>query len=151
MWRLNKVDIRSEAERRMWKSRGLAGGCCSNISTLPSPIQPQTLPTRSDTNIMRNQPPTSSRKIVIARHVSVIANHAFSYSCSISITRRGPYRSRCNPRMRAQTPSRTRFVNICRNQSPHSNPTHQMQIFLPSNKHCFGQCTRMLSRSWLSD
>lgn len=75
---------------RVWKSRGFVGGCCSSISTRPSPIQPHTLPVTSAVNMTRNQAPTSSRKIVMARQVSVTANQAFSYSCSISTGRSWP-------------------------------------------------------------
>lgn len=67
-----------EIERRMWKSRGFAGGCCSSISTLPSPTHPHIFPAIKPTNMTRNHAPTSSRKMVMARHVSVMANHPFS-------------------------------------------------------------------------
>ena len=59
-----------------------------------------------------NQAPTSSRKIVIARHVSVTANQAFSYSCSTSIGRSGPYRSFCRPKRTQPSARRIRFVRI---------------------------------------
>ena len=107
------VETTSDVESRTWKSRGFDGGCCSSTSTRPSPIQPQTLPMSRLTNITKNQPPTSSRNIVMARHVSVTANQAFSYNCSTSMGRSGPYRSFCNASIIVETARRATLVKIC--------------------------------------
>lgn len=93
-------EIAKDIINRAWNSRGFVGGCCSSASTLDSLIHCHTFPASRLTNMTKNQVPTSSRKVVIARAVSVTAYHALSHNCSLSIALRGPYTIFCSPRMR---------------------------------------------------
>jgi hypothetical protein len=84
------TDRSSELMRRVWKSFGFAGGCCSRNSTLPSPIHCHTFPASRQRNMAKNHMPMSSLKMVMASSVSLTANQALSYNCSVSIGRSVP-------------------------------------------------------------
>jgi hypothetical protein len=60
-------------------------------------------------NMMTNRTLNSSRKMVIARHVSVIISHERSYKCSSSAVRRLPKKRCLRSRAKRRTTRRDWF------------------------------------------
>ena len=74
----NHSDKSIAIEKRVYQSFEVIKGCCSCVSSLPSPIQVHTFPAKMPTNSTMKHPSISNLKIIVTRINPVVVIMNFS-------------------------------------------------------------------------